>query len=83
VFKNAPHPNAAKVFINWFLSKDGQVAWEEGFREPVPRNSRRLDVPVIDPDTYPDYSNLRGSIWGMDSGFAANQAVSAICRELS
>ena len=23
--KNPPHPDAAKVFINWFLSKDGQA----------------------------------------------------------
>jgi iron(III) transport system substrate-binding protein len=83
VFKNAPHPNAAKVFINWFLSKEGQLAWEEAWRDPVPRNSRRLDVPVIDPETYPDYSNIRGAIWGMDSGFAANQAVSAICKDFS
>jgi ABC-type Fe3+ transport system substrate-binding protein len=21
IFKNLPHPNAAKVFVNWFLSK--------------------------------------------------------------
>jgi hypothetical protein len=55
----------------------------EAWRDPVPRNSRRLDVPVIDPETYPDYSNIRGAIWGMDSGFAANQAVSAICKDFS
>ena len=24
VFKNPPHPEAARVFINWFLSKEGQ-----------------------------------------------------------
>jgi len=24
LYKNAPHPNAAKVYINWLLSKDGQ-----------------------------------------------------------
>ncbi len=24
VFKNAPHPEAARVFVNWFLSKEGQ-----------------------------------------------------------
>ncbi|MGE0652893.1 MAG: ABC transporter substrate-binding protein [Alphaproteobacteria bacterium] len=24
-FKNAPHPNAAKLFINWFLTKEGQT----------------------------------------------------------
>jgi iron(III) transport system substrate-binding protein len=24
-FKNAPHPNAAKLFINWFLTREGQT----------------------------------------------------------
>jgi iron(III) transport system substrate-binding protein len=81
VFKNAPHPNASIVWVNWFLSKEGQQAWEDAFREPVPRNSRRLDVPVIDPETFPDYSRVSGPIWGMDSGFAANKAVSTICKE--
>jgi iron(III) transport system substrate-binding protein len=24
ILKNAPHPNAAKVFVNWLLSKEGE-----------------------------------------------------------
>ena len=24
IFKNPPHPNATKVFINWLLSRNGQ-----------------------------------------------------------
>lgn len=36
----APHPSAAKVFINWLLTKDAQVVWA---RE-VETNSRRLGV---------------------------------------
>jgi ABC-type Fe3+ transport system substrate-binding protein len=35
----APHPNAAAVYINWLLSKEGQEAWTS-----LPRNSRRADV---------------------------------------
>ena len=26
-FDKAPHPNAAKVFVNWLLSKEGLTAW--------------------------------------------------------
>jgi ABC-type Fe3+ transport system substrate-binding protein len=26
IFEGAPHPNAAKLFINWILTKDGQTA---------------------------------------------------------
>jgi ABC-type glycerol-3-phosphate transport system substrate-binding protein len=26
-FNRAPHPNAAKVAVNWLLSKEGQTTW--------------------------------------------------------
>ena len=26
-FNRAPHPNAAKVAVNWLLSREGQTAW--------------------------------------------------------
>jgi ABC-type Fe3+ transport system substrate-binding protein len=39
--KDAPHPNAAKVYLNWLLSKDGQTAYSTALRN----GSRRLDVP--------------------------------------
>ena len=29
VFKNAPNPNAAKVFVNWMISKEGQLAYND------------------------------------------------------
>jgi iron(III) transport system substrate-binding protein len=54
----APHPNAAKVYINWLLSKAGQSDWGK-----VSRNSRRLDVPPGAPTEVPPpgapYSNLQ------------------------
>ncbi len=37
----APHPNAAAVFINWLLSKEGQTVMARA----VPDASKRLDVP--------------------------------------
>jgi len=40
VIKNPPHPNAAKVFVNWFLSKDGQ----EWYSKILENGTRRLDV---------------------------------------
>jgi len=40
-FKNAPHPNATKVYLNWFLSRDGQLAWQK----LTGRNSFRTDIP--------------------------------------
>jgi len=42
----APHPNAAKVFINWLLSREGQIAFQKIMSQPGdPRDSRRIDVP--------------------------------------
>jgi ABC-type Fe3+ transport system substrate-binding protein len=40
----APHPNAAKVFINWFLSREGQMALQK-FGHPDAHNFRRIDIP--------------------------------------
>ena len=40
IIKNAPHPNAAKVFVNWFLGKEGQDIYTASMGEPT----RRLDV---------------------------------------
>jgi iron(III) transport system substrate-binding protein len=47
--KTAPHPNAAKLFVNWMLSSAGQTAWTRISEE----NSRRLDVPVGNPERNP------------------------------
>lgn len=41
LINKAPHPNAAKVFINWLLSRDGQLQWQKS----TDNNSLRMDVP--------------------------------------
>lgn len=46
LLNRAPHPNAAKVFINWLLSRDGQTVFQKVISVPGDaRNSRRIDVP--------------------------------------
>jgi iron(III) transport system substrate-binding protein len=45
-FNRAPHPNAAKVYVNWLLSRSGQLEWVK-----TQTNSRRADVPPFDPKT--------------------------------
>jgi iron(III) transport system substrate-binding protein len=39
-FNNAPHPNAAKIFVNWFLSQD----FQNEHAALVGDNSRRFDT---------------------------------------
>jgi iron(III) transport system substrate-binding protein len=65
LINKAPHPNAAKVGLNWLLSREGQIAYQRIFTEgndgpdslridipkdKVPRGNRR---PEGDPDRYP------------------------------
>jgi iron(III) transport system substrate-binding protein len=40
VVKNPPHPNAAKIFVNWLLSKEGQ----ETYGKAMTQGTRRQDV---------------------------------------
>lgn len=49
LYNRAPHPNAAKLFINWALTREGQTAFTQQTQIP----SRRTDVPVPDPADYP------------------------------
>ena len=47
----APHPNAAKLLINWLLSREGQMAIQKLGR-PDAHNSRRIDILKDDVDPY-------------------------------
>jgi iron(III) transport system substrate-binding protein len=40
IIKGAPHPNATKVFLNWFLGPEGQ----ETYSRAMGQGTRRLDV---------------------------------------
>jgi iron(III) transport system substrate-binding protein len=45
LFKNAPHPNAAKVAINWLLSREGQDTYQKVFAQLHDvRQSMREDI---------------------------------------
>jgi iron(III) transport system substrate-binding protein len=48
LLNKSPHPGAATVFLNWVLTKEGQLAWSKAMEHV----SRRLDVPT---DHLPPY----------------------------
>jgi len=65
LINKVPHPNAAKVALNWLLSREGQIAYQRIFtqgndgpdslridipKDKVPRGNRR---PQADPNRYP------------------------------
>jgi len=46
LLNRAPHPNAAKVFINWLLSRNGQIALQRRtMNAESPADSLRVDIP--------------------------------------
>jgi iron(III) transport system substrate-binding protein len=47
---HAPHPNAAKVYINWLLSRKGQMALQRVMNNGTenPTDSLRIDIPKDD-----------------------------------
>jgi iron(III) transport system substrate-binding protein len=56
VFKDRPHPNATRVFVNWLLTKDAQY----GLAKATEQASRRLDAPVT---TAPDETPVKGATY--------------------
>jgi iron(III) transport system substrate-binding protein len=41
-----PHPNAARVFVNWLLSREGQIALQRTANTPTnSEESMRIDIP--------------------------------------
>ena len=59
MMKQAPHPNAAKVFINWFLSREGQSSYQESMNTgPEYAESMREDIPKD--SIPPEYRRRKG-----------------------
>ena len=46
LLKNALHPNAAKVALNWLLSREGQIVFQKNYAAAEgAADSRRIDIP--------------------------------------
>ncbi|MBI4525022.1 MAG: extracellular solute-binding protein [Deltaproteobacteria bacterium] len=46
LLKNAPHPNAAKLALNWLLSREGQIVFQKNYAAAEgAADSRRVDIP--------------------------------------
>ncbi|HWH78212.1 MAG TPA: extracellular solute-binding protein [Candidatus Binatus sp.] len=45
---NPAHPNAAKILINWLLSRDGQIALQRDHEAAGRTDSLRIDIPKTD-----------------------------------
>jgi iron(III) transport system substrate-binding protein len=60
LLNRAPNPNAAKVFLNWYLSRRGQMTWQRVMNLKVqePSNSMRIDIPTD--DVLPEARRMEG-----------------------
>jgi len=61
---NMPHPNAAKIYVNWLLSQKQQQV----FNDSIPSNSRRLDVTPGVPGLLPSDEDLKTVALSQDEG---------------
>ena len=67
VFKNAPHPEAVRVFLNWFLSREGQEIYVREWARAATSGavSHRKEVaPHKDHlEDMPDFSKANQYVW--------------------
>lgn len=56
----APHPNAAKVFVNWLLSRQGQMVWQRVMNKVVVEGSDSMRVDIPKDDVLADAKRLPG-----------------------
>lgn len=69
VAKAAKHPNAARLYLNWALSPEGQAAWVEGSGgvsvmsgdTPLPEGAEASDMKAVWIPPADEYASLRSS----------------------
>jgi iron(III) transport system substrate-binding protein len=81
LINRAPHPNAAKLFINWYLSRQGQIVWQNVMnkREVEPSDSMRIDIPKD--DVLPEARRVEGKKYSV-VGFLDPEPVQKLLQEI-
>ena len=85
----APHPHAARLFVNWLLSREGQIAFqraantptnsEESMRVDIPKDKVPADVRRIDGVKYfladrPEFMNMAPIYEVLDKALAQSKS---------
>jgi len=81
LINRAPHPNAAKLFINWYLSREGQSVWQRvmNVKEVEASDSMRIDIPKD--DVLPDGKRILGREYQV-IGFLDPEPVQKLLQEV-
>jgi ABC-type Fe3+ transport system substrate-binding protein len=81
LINRAPHPNAAKLFINWYLSRAGQSVWQKvmNMKEVETSDSMRIDIPKD--EVLPDGKRVVGREYQV-IGFLDPEPVQKLLQEI-
>lgn len=76
LLNRAPHPNAAKLFFNWLLSREGQITFQKMRKQDGGSNSLREDIPK---DDVPFYKRRhKGVRYFVDDGTGPEKVTKAL-----
>jgi len=81
LINRAPHPNAGKLFINWYLSREGQSVWQKVMnkKEVEASDSMRIDIPKD--DVLPEARRVEGKKYSV-VGFLDPEPVQKLLQEI-
>jgi iron(III) transport system substrate-binding protein len=84
VLKQAPHPNAAKVFVNWLLSREGQMQMQKGRKDRPGTGSNSLRIDIAKKDVPEDNLRLEGVDYfdGDDERFSDRRPADKLLNEI-
>ena len=81
LINRAPHPNAAKVFINWYLSRQGQALWQHVMNVQEVEASDSMRIDISKDDVLPDGKRVPGREYQV-IGFLDPEPVQKLLQEI-
>jgi iron(III) transport system substrate-binding protein len=60
LLNRGPQPNAAKVFLNWYLSRQGQATWQRMMNQKVVEASNSMRIDIAKDDVLPEAQRIDG-----------------------
>jgi iron(III) transport system substrate-binding protein len=81
LINRAPHPNAAKVFINWYLSRQGQMMWQNVMNKKEMEATDSMRIDILKEDVLPDGRRAEGKKYNV-VGFLDPEPVQKLIQEV-
>ncbi len=81
LINQAPNPNAAKVFINWYLSREGQMFYQKFLNTEVMEGSDSMRIDIPKDDVLPGFRRIEGRKYKI-LGFPDPRPVQKFYREI-